>query len=256
MNDQKEPLPDYREDPDAYELEQRSRPDEMRMVARVGEYARQELSRFSSGRVLDICCGTGMSLESLVGHRSLHSALGLDICSSYLDYARRRFSGVSEKFKFVLGDAVDARLERMCFEVVILCSAYHHIEDSRKNDLLVRVYDLLAPKGVAIMAENVLPPYGSSPGSYEDAVRIFYEEVLATAEECNPDLPDRVRGLIKRVAQYGCDGEYEFKTSLSVLKSHLSGARLRVKRWERVWSAPSLGGDAGNFVFLLEKEDG
>lgn len=51
-------LPDYREDPEAYEIEERSRPDEMIMIDRANEWASLWLDQCEGAFALDLCCGT------------------------------------------------------------------------------------------------------------------------------------------------------------------------------------------------------
>jgi ubiquinone/menaquinone biosynthesis C-methylase UbiE len=221
-------LPDYRDDPHAYEVEEQSRPDEMAMIDGVAAAATAVLDRLpAEAAVLDLCCGTGLSLMGVVGHPHARIALGVDNCRSYLDHARNRYSGRSN-VSLLEGDAIDAVLPETCFDLVILCSAYHHIEDDRKPSLLQRVYDVLSPNGRVVVGENLLPPYQPGvPDSYSAAVRLFYEQVLVTALEHDPHLPAGVHGLIQRVAQYGYDGDYEYKTSVDIFLRHLPGQSAR-----------------------------
>ena len=136
-----------------------------------------------------------------------------------------------------------------------MASAYHHIEDDRKERFLTRVGHLLTPNGVAVVGENILPSYDvSQENSYAAAVRLFYEEVLRTAE-ADGNLPDDVRGLIQKVAKYGVDGEYEYKTDISTFQRHVVSAGLRITSATKIWpmSGPLCMTTGGNYVFTLQK---
>ncbi len=244
---------DYRYDPDAYEIEEASRPDEMSMIEAVRAQARSFLDTRGAANVLDLCCGTGLSLVGVADHANATEVVGVDNCEPYLAFARTRFSG--RPVRFANADAVEPPVPEGYWDLIILCSAYHHIEDARKTTFLERVAALLRPGGRAVMGENVLPPYQESDhDSYAEAVRAFYEEVLATALAANSDLSQNVRELIQRVAKYGYDGEYEYKTSMEVLVRYIERSPLRLVAVEKLWPAngPLCMTSGGNYVIQLE----
>jgi len=247
-------LPEYKDDPLAYEIEERSRPDEMAMLNAVGMLAVRELNRMQDASVLDLCCGTGLSLEHLVGHQHVRRIIGVDICEQYLEFARQKYAECRLAPIFINGDVVDCPLPHSSFDLIMMASAYHHIEDQRKVPFLKRVHRLLSQGGCAVMAENILPEYREGDReSYKSAVRIFYEEVLGTAMETNPSLPSHVKGLIQRVAKHGFDGDYEYKVKLDLLKRDLESAELEISYEERVWPehGPLLSTGGGNYVIQL-----
>jgi hypothetical protein len=107
---------------------------------------------------------------------------------------------------------------------------------------------------IVVVGENILPPYVANDRStYVAAVRLFYDEVLKTADEAG-ELPDDVRGLIQRVAQYGSDGDYEYKTDLTTFLEFVTSAGLSVAEVKKVW--PESGKlcltTGGNYVFILQ----
>lgn len=247
-------LPDYREDPEAYEVEEHARPDEMLMLRKAGEIAALLLGSMPSGAVLDLCCGTGLSLEHLVDHPNASTVVGVDICQPYLNFATRKFAGANSRPTFILADAVEAKLPRDTWDIIMLASAYHHIEDGRKLAFLKRVRNLLSERGRAVVAENILPEYSRhSKNDYAQSVRAFYTEVLKDAKRDNPNLPDFVEGLIQRVAQYGYDGDYEYKTSYPIFREYLASADLEIVSQERVWptAGPLAQTSGGNYMLVL-----
>ena len=68
-------------------------------------------------------------------------------------------------------------------------------------------------------------------------------------------LPIHVEKLIERVAQYGFDGEYEYKVCYSVFRQHLESAGLEIIHEEKVWPTvgPLLKTTAGNYVVVVKK---
>jgi ubiquinone/menaquinone biosynthesis C-methylase UbiE len=246
-------LPDYKDNPEAYELEERSRPDEMLMLTTARDATIRILDSCKQAAVLDLCCGTGLSLEGIVDHPNISIVAGIDISAPYLEFAKRRFSSYDHQPILICGDAVSTPLPQSSWDVVILASAYHHIEDERKVQFLSRVHSLLGSSGYAVMAENILPEYEiNDEADYARSVRQFYSQVLNTAKQKNSQLPVYVENLIYRVAQYGCDGEYEYKVSLPLLHRDLIAARLRIINQRRVWPNENISlGTGGNYVFTI-----
>ena len=245
-------LPDYKDDPVAYEREETARPDEMAMINDVTSTVISHLDTRPFSRVLDLCCGTGLPLIDIATHPHVANLLGVDISESYLEFAKSRFASVPNA-RFMLHDAVTAPLQEASWDIVIMASAYHHVDDDRKQIFLHKVRKLLADDGVVVVGENILPPYDyASKISYADAVRLFYREVLQTAERDRP-LPPDIRGLIERVAQYGVDGEYEYKTDLQRFLEFLGAANLEIHAVRKVWpfSGPLAMTTGGNYVFTL-----
>ena len=209
-----------------------------------------------SACVLDLCCGTGLSMANAVSHFAVRDVVGVDICKPYLDFARRAHFGKPARLALIEGDAVTVDLPDLRWDMVILSSAYHHIEDERKLTFLRRVRGLLSgDKARALIAENLLPEYAASNKSdYARAVREFYSAVLSTAKSANPHLDPHVQGLIERVAQYGCDGDYEYKSSWSIFLRDLHSAGLGIIQSRRVWpdERDLLGGTGGNYVIEVK----
>jgi ubiquinone/menaquinone biosynthesis C-methylase UbiE len=245
---------DFWSDPEAYELEERARPDEMLMQRAAAEIAVKYLDGVPGATALDLCCGTGISMESLVAHPNVILVVGVDISLRYLEYARKVYANSRLAPILIHGDAVLAPLPRERWDIVMLASAYHHIEDDRKIQFLRRVHSLIGACGRAVIAENILPIYDiNDRQDYNRAVSDFYSEVLSTARRHNPHLPNHVADLIQRVAQYGVDGAHEYKVSMAILHEHLAEAQLQVVEQRTVWPEDGslLGGNGGNYVFLV-----
>ena len=60
-------------------------------------------------RLIDLCCGTGLSTQALLTAFPKATIVGLDASSGMLDLARRKPEMCAAGVKFVLGDAMDPR---------------------------------------------------------------------------------------------------------------------------------------------------
>jgi ubiquinone/menaquinone biosynthesis C-methylase UbiE len=248
-------LPDYKDDAEAYELEENSRPDEMSMIKAASDQVIKYLDQKTNALVLDLCCGTGLPMSMFIEHKNIGKIVGVDISNQYLEWARSRFS-TYENIMFVEGDAIESNLPKGMWDIVLLCSAYHHIEDERKQNFLDYVYKLLKPDGKVVIAENILPPYElGNNESYKMAVKKFYEHVLLTAENENPSLSEDVKGLIQRVAQYGYDGDYEYKVSFEIFERHISQSNFTIIYQQKIWPFTDFDNlsSGGNYVLVLTR---
>jgi ubiquinone/menaquinone biosynthesis C-methylase UbiE len=194
-------------------------------------------------------------MENILFHKNISKIVGVDNCENYLNFAKIRFNKV-DNLEFIFSDVINVNLPTNHWDLIIMASAYHHLEDDRKAALLENVYKWLSPNGVVVMAENILPEYENTNESYQESVKYFYQEVLKTAREQNPLLPDDIAALIWRVAQHGCEGDYEYKTSLPILKQYLDNGSLKIISEERVWQGENESlskSNGGNYVFKIKK---
>src|SRR6478735_5748960 len=68
-------------------------------------WSAERLGAKADGRLLDLCCGTGLSTEALVRAYPRATVLGLDASAGMLARARRKGSLAS--VRFLEGDAMD-----------------------------------------------------------------------------------------------------------------------------------------------------
>jgi ubiquinone/menaquinone biosynthesis C-methylase UbiE len=243
---------DYKFDPIYYEIEEKARPDEMLLYEELGIIGNEILNNTENANILDLCCGTGLSIEKFVNHKNVKKIVGVDNCVSYLDYAKEKYKDI-QCVNFILDDAVNVELPNNEWDIIVLSSAYHHIEDNRKLAFLLKVQNLLSPRGVILLAENILPEYDNSKEGYVNAVKLFYEEVLKTAKLNNSFMSEEVVSLIWKVAQYGFDGEYEYKTSFSIFQDYINNTLLQIDFIKKVWPKDNtlLSINGGNYVMKI-----
>jgi tRNA (cmo5U34)-methyltransferase len=111
-------------------------------------------------RVLDIGCGDGILLESVLRHWSGAQGVALDGSPAMLEQAAERLSVFHPSaVTFIQADfnAPDWRnalpLDR--YHAIVSGFAIHHSEDERKRALYSEIYDLLDSGGVFVNIEHV-----------------------------------------------------------------------------------------------------
>lgn len=111
-------------------------------------------------RVLDMGCGDGILLNTVLAHWKTAQGVALDGSPTMLELARERFASQPEQcVEFVQSDFNDACwqevLPNKAFDAVVSGFAIHHSEDGRKKEIYAEIFDLLRPGGVFVNIEHV-----------------------------------------------------------------------------------------------------
>jgi ubiquinone/menaquinone biosynthesis C-methylase UbiE len=114
----------------------------------------ERLAAEPSGRILDLCCGTGLSTEALVQRYPRAEIIGLDASSGMLAAARAKpgLAGV----RFYDGDAHDPRAAGVTgpFDAVFMAYGIRNLSDA--DGCLARLLHLLRPGGRIAFHEYLL----------------------------------------------------------------------------------------------------
>ncbi|MCB9493116.1 MAG: methyltransferase domain-containing protein [Epsilonproteobacteria bacterium] len=100
-----------------------------------------DLSRFK--RVLDVGCGTGRTIAHIAQCIGQGSALGVDLCSSMIEFARQEHASIKNLI-FEVCSAEELSFDSE-FDLVVSFAVFHWIQDQQKA--LHAVYKSLMPGG-------------------------------------------------------------------------------------------------------------
>ncbi len=120
-------------------------------------------------RVLDLGCGDGVLLETMLQRWPGAQGVALDGSPAMLERAAQRLAALPAsavhciQADFNAADWVDL-LPYCAFDAVVSSFAIHHSEDDRKRALYAEIYHLLRPGGVFINVEHVASasPHGET----------------------------------------------------------------------------------------------
>jgi SAM-dependent methyltransferase len=247
---------EYFDDPAEYHYQEQFRPDEEALFRCTAHLMRKFLDTRVEAKVLDLCSGTGLSLERVASHPFISEAVGIDIDPRYVRFASERFKGIFPKVRFQIGDAVNPCIAENMWDLIILLSAYHHIEDGSKIRFLAKVRDLMKTDSLAIIGENVIPDYQTDDmAARKRSIKDFYSAVLRDIRERFDIIPSAVEDSIRQIVNYGQDGKFEYKVPLKQIIHDINSVGLKIIEMRRVWpiNFRDLPPNTGNFVFLLQK---
>jgi tRNA (cmo5U34)-methyltransferase len=106
----------------------------------------------AAARILDLGTGTGVTAAAVLARHPEATLVGLDAGAEVLDQARALLPGAT----FVVG-ALEDRLPRGPFDLVVSALAIHHLPSGGKADLFRRVAAELRPGGRFVWCDVVVP---------------------------------------------------------------------------------------------------
>ena len=114
-------------------------------------WSAERLRAPSDGRILDLCCGTGLSTEAVVRSYPRATIVGLDASRGMLDKARRKNS--LAQVTFILGDATDPALAGVTgpFDAILMAYGIRNVPDPDR--CLDNLLALLRPGGTLCFHE-------------------------------------------------------------------------------------------------------
>jgi tRNA (cmo5U34)-methyltransferase len=158
-------------------------------------------------RVLDLGAGTGETACAVAVYHSDASFVLVDESSDMLAHAATRIPATRLECTIV-GDLLE-QLPAGPFDVVVSALAIHHLDGSRKQELFGRIAGLLAPGGVFVMGDVIVP---------EDPTD------TVTPLSAGYDLPDRAVDLIRWLTAASLVSEVIWTAcDLAVIKSAKAG---------------------------------
>lgn len=182
-------------------------------------------------RILDLCCATGLTALRVARATRTESVTLVDTDRQALERARVRLVPVSPSIEYC-EDAAHFRAGGP-YDLILMNSAYHHIEDGRKTAFLENARRLLGAEGAILLGEHFLPEYHDN-ASFKRAVVEFYTRLLAALEQRGE--PRAALDVIRRSAKYCWEGQYEYKTSWLIFERHVAAAGLRIVSKQLIWS--------------------
>jgi SAM-dependent methyltransferase len=200
--------------------------------------------------ILDICAASGGCANEVLKTVPCNSLCLVDNEPLMCEAARVK-QWPAEQVSVFKADAVTwTSCHR--FDLILMNSAYHHIEDERKAAFLENMASHLKSDGRILVGEHFLPFY--RPGdlkSYRHSVVQFYSarihELAAKGDT------QEVIDVIRQTGRYCWQRDYEFQVSMDVFQTHVHAADLQNCAHQRVWPSGSqiLPEESGSFLIQL-----
>lgn len=242
---------EYQFDPNGVELGHTSATERL-LYSAITEAAQ---ARFRVSRrplaILDVCAASGGCANEVLKKLPCDQLCLVDIESVMCEAAEKR-RWPTANVSIHQADAVAWKADRQ-FDLILMNSAYHHIEDARKATFLLNMRPHLRRNGRILVGEHFLPYYHQdSLESYRQAVMQFYEARIAELQAKGDS--QSVIDVIRQTGRYCWERRYEFQVCMDLFHSHARQAGLDICDQQRVWPSglTPLPPDSGSFLVQLQ----
>jgi len=157
-------------------------------------------------RILDLCAATGLAAKHVSAAIPVECITLVDTDQHALNESRKHFQAGFPVHRHC-ADAVTFD-DGTRYDIILGNSAYHHIEDPRKNFFLKNATQLLTPGGIFILGDHFLPPH-TDEASHIEAIEEFYRELVKELNLRRTD-PQAVE-VLRSAAKQGIYKNGEFK---------------------------------------------
>jgi ubiquinone/menaquinone biosynthesis C-methylase UbiE len=157
------------------------------------------LQNVKTGKVCDLCCGTGINIDILQNRVS--EITGVDLSTDMIDICRKKFRG-NKKVKLYVASATDTKLDAGYFDCVIIRMGMHHIRD--KKSLVEEASRILKPNGKFIVIDkyylSIFELYLKSLVKFIKIGKFTALEEYIVSKEKNDEILSQKFNIIKRSA--------------------------------------------------------
>ena len=204
--------------------------------------------------ILDLCSASGgCAWHILQKDITCNHLVLIDIEASMCEAASRKFYDFLPEAEIIKNDAVTWKSPDK-FDLILMNSAYHHIDDERKKLFLSNARRHLSKNGKIIVGEHFLPDYeNNNLPSYQSAVVDFYTKRIQSLES-HGDSQESIE-IIKQTGRYCWERNYEYQVSHAIFLEHINASRLYIENETKVWPKKneyiSFPPNSGSFCLVL-----
>ncbi len=116
-----------------------------KIISILKDYCRKKLKLLT---ILDIGCSSGIMPYFL--SKESRNTVGIDLDSSAINYARKRWK--SKNLKFYVKDGINTKFHNDTFDIVVANHVYEHVPDAGR--LIEEVKRILKPNGICYFAAS------------------------------------------------------------------------------------------------------
>jgi ubiquinone/menaquinone biosynthesis C-methylase UbiE len=107
-----------------------------------------------SERILDLGCGYGQKIYSILNKYPKKDIIGVDISNKRINFLKETFPNK----KFIVADVCNSKLKSNSFDIIISTSVIEHVENDVK--FINEIYRLLKRNGFLYITSVIRKPYG------------------------------------------------------------------------------------------------
>ena len=173
-------------------------------------------------KVLDIACGEGYGSNILAS--AAQEVVGMDICKSAIDQARKKY--ISANISFVCGDAYSIPFPGQSFDCVVSFETIEHLEQPER--LIAEIRRVLSPDGFVVLSSPNKKAFDRR-NHCENGENIYHKKEMESSE-----LVSLMKQFFNNVSEYYQDSFFnsQITTRDSVMHYFVKDAANQIIRHE------------------------
>lgn len=202
-------------------------------------------------KILDLCCGTGIVAKMLLDFKNIEF-LGIDINHDFIDYANKRALN-NNNFKFVVADVLSFK-SKLLYDIIVMTSAYHHVKDKDKSNLLRKARNLLTNEGNIIIYEKAIANYHTQEECSKVNEDFYFTRIKWL--EANNLISKKQFNALTNVCALSANSTEEYKVTYDYMVNDFKLNDFKIQKIIKTWPSDNLFNDdkVGDFVFILKKK--
>lgn len=207
---------------------------------------------FGKTLILDLCCGTGLLPQMLIGIKNI-KYIGVDINKKFLESAQKKTKN-HDNFEYILQNAIKYEAD-LKFDIVILTSAYHHVENKLKIPLLQKIHKLLKKNGILIIYEKAIGPYKNEEEFKRSNKEFYLKRIEYLKETENKRLSKKQYNALMNICALSASAEEEYKVDYNYIINNFNKAGFSIIKEIKIWPKENLfqNDKIGDFIFITKK---
>ncbi|MEW6295188.1 MAG: hypothetical protein AB1467_02730 [Candidatus Diapherotrites archaeon] len=143
----------------------------------------------------------------------------------------------------------------MKFGIILLTSAYHHVEDKFKSKLLQKIFEMMRDDGVLIIYEKIISPYSNEREWAESNEQFYLKRIEYLRKTEKEKLTKKQFNALMNLCALSVLKEEEYKTDYNYLVKDLRRTGFKVLKETKIWPKQNLfcNEKVGDFVFVAKK---
>jgi tRNA (cmo5U34)-methyltransferase len=137
--------------------------------------------------VIDLGCGAGVLDGAILERFPQYHMLGLDGSLTMIERAKANLAQYGDRFDGIVADLADTTWRKFPWPLhaVVSSLAIHHLDDAQKLQLFRDIHRMLAPGGVFVMADLMMP---TTQAGIRLAANMWNEAVRQRSQQFKGDL--------------------------------------------------------------------
>ena len=141
------------------------------------------------------------------------------------------------------------------FDIAILTSAYHHVENRFKTKLLQKILEFLKDNGVLIIYEKAILPYSNEKEFAKSNEEFYLKRIEYLKKTESKKLNKKQFDALMNICGLSASAEEEYKVDHDYIVEDLDKGGFKIVKEIKIWPRENIfhNKKVGDFIFIAKK---